>query len=155
MSKEPLFSCVAAYSRQYDDLLDRVGVHIKNKESVFTLQSRRQKLNLEPIHKKHRLWDKGTRSSKMLTYYWFSQKKPGLHFGESFALRLLQHSVTTTEVPWSMTLNPSCSSGAGQWPSDQTVVLLGSFHVWMCSYVNVMRAILRKTIAVSYIFLFI
>lgn len=31
------FSCVPAYDLQYDDLLDRVGIHIKNKESVFTL----------------------------------------------------------------------------------------------------------------------
>lgn len=29
MSKETVFSCVPVYNLQYDDLLDRVGIHIQ------------------------------------------------------------------------------------------------------------------------------
>ncbi|TNN69640.1 hypothetical protein EYF80_020130 [Liparis tanakae] len=39
--------------------------------------------------------------------------------------------ITTTEALWSEALKPNGSSGAAQWPADQTAVVLHSF--WVCN----------------------
>lgn len=43
--------------------------------------------------------------------------------------------ITTTEVPLSTAPNPNCSSGAAQWQTGQTGIVLGSYQVWMCERV--------------------
>lgn len=42
-------------------------------------------------------------------------------------------SVCTTKLPLSKALNPSYPKL--QWPTEQTVVVLGTFHMWMCTTV--------------------
>lgn len=41
---------------------------------------------------------------------------------------------------------PNCSSGDAQWPTVQTVVVLGSFHVCLCNCVNAIKAFLQHCI---------
>lgn len=51
--------------------------------------------------------------------------------GESEKQRLPPPSLPPLWCPWARPINPTCSSGAAQWPEDQTVGVLSSFQVGM------------------------